>query len=150
MIKSSEIAAGVIQEVIAGELSRTVAAERLEVSVRTVYNYLNRYSEHGSEGLADHRCGHYHKISPGEQRQIVSYKIQRPQRSIRWIRDRLKLNVSVEAVRQVLIKHQFTQLWRPLNSSPSLGVMPGNVGEDHDRPKIREFQKSLDTGRRVS
>jgi transposase len=147
MIKSSEIAARVIQKVIAGELRPAVAAERLEVSVRTIYNHIKKYSEHGLEGLIDHRCGHYHKINPEEQRQIISYKIRRPQRSTRWIRDRLKLKVSVEAVRQVLIKHQFPQLSRPKNSSHSSEVIPGHLGKRRDRPEIQRFQKSLDTSR---
>jgi transposase len=123
MVRSRKIVARVTKMVVDGELSRREAAELLEGSVRTIHNYIKRYSQHGEAGLADHRGGRYHKLSPEKVRQIIQCKTRRPQRSARWIRDWLKLDVSVETVRLILIKYhssgdqtmQSSIAQRPLN-----------------------------------
>jgi len=91
--------------VIDGKLSHTDAADLLETSLRTIRNYVKRYLKQGPEGLVDRRPGSTHKLNPEIERQIVDCKAQRPQRSAHWIRDWLKLGISVEAVRRVLVKH---------------------------------------------
>jgi hypothetical protein len=53
----------------------------------------------GAAGLIDHRRGIYRKVTPEIEKQIVQCKLQKPERSARWIRNRLKLAVSVETVR---------------------------------------------------
>ncbi len=105
MLKSKEIAAKVTEMVIDGRLSRLEAAQLLESTLRTIHNYVKKYSENGPEGLVDHRRGHHRKLSAEQEAQIIACKAQRPYRSARWIRDWLKLTVSVETVRQNLIKH---------------------------------------------
>ena len=93
--------------VIYEKLSRNEAAELLETSVRSVHNYVKQYLQHGPQRLLDHRRGHYRKLTPEVEAQIVACKRQKSERSARWIRNRLKLNVSVETVRQVLVKYKF-------------------------------------------
>jgi transposase len=105
MLKSKEIAAKVTEMVIEGQLSRLEAAELLEATLRTIHNYVKKYVKHGPEGLIDHRCGHHRKLTSEQVARIVECKVQRPHRSARWIRDWLKLPVSVETVRQTLMKH---------------------------------------------
>jgi transposase len=105
MIKSREVIRKVTELTIDGKLSRKEASELLEASLRTVHNYVKRYLEQGPAGLIDHRRGHYRKLSPQMEMEIVACKTLRPQRSARWIRNWLKLNVSPETVRQVLAKH---------------------------------------------
>jgi transposase len=105
MVKSKEIVRRVVQMVLDGRIGRRKAAELLEVTERTIRNYLARYLEHGAEGLVDRRRGSYRKIGPDREVEILALKLDRPQRSARWIRDRLKLPVTVEAVRRVLVKH---------------------------------------------
>jgi transposase len=100
-----ELTGRVIQMVIDGKLSHTDAADLLETSLRTIRNYVKRYLKQGREGLVDHRRSNNHKLNPEIERQIVECKAQRPQRSAHWIRDWLKLGISVEAVRRVLVKH---------------------------------------------
>ena len=100
-----ELTGRVIQMVIDGKLSHTDAADLLETSVRTIRNYVKRYLKQGREGLVDHRRGNPHKLNPEIERQIVECKGRRPQRSAHWIRDWLKLGISVEAVRRVLVKY---------------------------------------------
>jgi transposase len=105
MIKSRQVVRKVIELTITGKLSPKEASALLESSVRTVHNYVKRYSEQGPNGLIDHRCGHYRKVSPEMRDAIVECRMLRPQRSARWIRNWLKLTVSPETVRQVLAKH---------------------------------------------
>lgn len=105
MIKSREIVQRVTQMLIDARVSRREAAQLLEVSERTLYNYLKRYSAEGPMGLIDHRTSHFRKIMPAQEVQIVMAKLDNPHRSAKWIRDRLRLAVSAEAVRQILFKH---------------------------------------------
>jgi transposase len=105
MAKNIEITGRVIQTIIDGKLSHRAAADLLETSVRTINNYVKRYLEYGHEGLMDHRRSNNHKLNPEIERRIVECKAQRPQRSAHWIRNWLKLDVSDEAVRRVLVKH---------------------------------------------
>lgn len=100
---------GVIKEVVARKLSYTEAARQLGVTPRTVHNYYHRFLDHGLEGLKDRRKGNYRKLSLDEEATIVQYKLERPQRSARLIRDRLGLKVSEEAVRLVLVKHRLNR-----------------------------------------
>jgi transposase len=123
MPKNIEITGRVIQKVIDGELNHREAAHILATSVRTIHNYLRRYLEQGPEGLSDHRRGNNHKLSPEIEKQIVGCKAQRQQRSAHWIRDWLKLNISVEAVRRVLVKHHFTN-GRIKGSKSNAGATP--------------------------
>lgn len=105
-MKSRELVRRVTELIIEGKLSRKEASEILEASVRTVHNYVKKYLEQGADGLIDHRHGHHRKLSLEMEEQIIACKALRPQRSARWIRNRLKLNVSPERVRQVLAKYQ--------------------------------------------
>jgi transposase len=105
MIKSREVVRRVTELTIDGKLSRREASELLEASLRTVQNYVKRYLDQGPDGLIDHRCGHYRKLSPEMEKRILACKMLRPERSARWIRNWRKLNVSQETVRQVLAKH---------------------------------------------
>lgn len=105
MVKNRLIVERVVQMVMNKKLTPAEAADLLEVSIRTIHNYLKWYCDRGLEGLIDHRKGHYRKLAPNEEQSIVLCKAARPRRSARWIRDRLKLNVSVESVRRVLVKH---------------------------------------------
>src|SRR5262245_46144774 len=102
--------AAVTQLVEEGKLSRQEAAKVLKTSVRTIHNYIKKYKEYGAAGLVDHRGGHYAKLTPITVQEIIRCKQERPQRSARWIRDRLKLNVSVETVRQTLVRHNLNSM----------------------------------------
>ena len=99
-----------IRGVINGRLARKDAAEILGVGLRTIHNYVKKFLDHGPEGLVDHRQGHFRKIEPEQEIRIVALKLDAPHRSARWIRDRLKLSVSPEAVRQVLLKHRLNRI----------------------------------------
>jgi transposase len=99
----------IIRKVTANRMTREAAARALRVSLRTIHNYSKRYFDYGPDGLIDHRCGHFRKIKPEQEARIVACKLDRPRCSARWIRDRLKLNVSVEAVRLVLFKHRLNR-----------------------------------------
>jgi transposase len=99
-----------IRAVINGRLTPKDAAKVLRVSVRTVRNYATKFLDQGPEGLLDHRRGHFRKIEREQEIRIVACKLDGPGRSARWIRDRLKLPVSVEAVRQVLLKHHLNRI----------------------------------------
>ena len=105
MKKNKQIIKKTLLKVINGRLARKEAAKVLRVSLRTIHNYVRRFLEQGPEGLLDHRQGHFRKIEPQQEVSIVACKLDSPHRSARWIRDRLKLSVSAEAVRQVLLKH---------------------------------------------
>jgi len=97
------------EKVIKGLLTRRLkfseAARELGVTPRTIYNYFQRFIEHGSEGLKDRRKGNHRKLTDAEEAAIIAYKLARPQRSARLIRSLLGLKVSEEAVRLVLVKH---------------------------------------------
>ncbi|MFQ5852476.1 MAG: helix-turn-helix domain-containing protein [Candidatus Binatia bacterium] len=95
----------VIEFVITGKLRYSQAARKLGVTPRTVQNYCRRYLERGLDGLKDQRKGNHRKLTLSEEAAIVAMKRERPQRSARLIRDRLRLKVSEEAVRLILAKH---------------------------------------------
>jgi transposase len=99
MIQSKEIVRRVMEMVIDKRVSKSTAADLLETSVRTIFNYRSKYMLQGAAGLIDHRRGIYRKVTPEIEKQIVQCKLQKPERSARWIRNRLKLAVSVETVR---------------------------------------------------
>jgi len=96
----------VIREVVCGRRKRSEAARELGVTSRTVHNYFQRFLKHGPEGLKDQRRGSYRKITSVEEAAIVASKRERPLRSARLIRNRLKLRVSEETVRLILVKHR--------------------------------------------
>ncbi len=105
MFRNREIIQRVTQMVIDKKLSPYLAADLLKTSVRTIFNYKKRYAMHESLGLIDRRHGTFRKMTPEAEKQVVECKLQKPERSAEWIRHWLKLDVSVETVRQVLIKH---------------------------------------------
>ncbi len=107
--KKQKAIARVTEKVIRGNLNRRQAADRLGVSERTIHNYIRRYLQNGPSALADKRGGHYRKIKPDTEIRIVTCKLDRPSSSARWVRDRLKLAVSVETVRQIFSKHQLNR-----------------------------------------
>jgi transposase len=96
----------VIKQVISGEIKYKQAARQLNVTSRTIQNYCSRFLKEGPKGLRDRRSGNHYKLSSQEEAAIVGFKLQRPNRSARLIRDRLRLGVSEEAVRLILVKHQ--------------------------------------------
>lgn len=104
MAKDKRTVKKTIIRVVNGSLSRADAADRLGVSLRTVHNYTKRFLARGLDGLVDRRHGHFRKIEPQQEFTIVTCKLDHPDRSSRWIRDRLQLSVSAEAVRRVLLK----------------------------------------------
>ena len=105
MVKNREIIRRVTHMVLDKRLTPCVAADLLETSVRTISNYKKRYAMHGSLGLVDRRHGNFRKMTPQTEKRIVECKTQKPDRSAEWIRHWLKLDVSVETVRQILVKH---------------------------------------------
>lgn len=105
MVRSREIVRRVTQMVIDKNISPRGAADLLEADVRTVYNCAKRYALQGAVGLIDHRRGTYRKLTAEMELRIVECKRQKPQRSARWIRNWLRLDVSVECVRRILVKH---------------------------------------------
>ena len=125
-----ELTGRVIQMVIDGKLSHTDAADLLETSGRTIRNYVKRYLKQGREGLVDHRRSNNHRLNPEIERQIVECKAQRPQRSAHWIRDWLKLGISVEAVRRVLVKHHFPN-----------GRIQGSSGRNQTEKRINHKER---------
>lgn len=101
------------EKVIKGILTRKIryseAARELGVTPRTIHNYFHRFLEQGTEGLKDHRKGNHRKLTPEEEAAIIACKQERPQRSVRLIRDLLGLKVSEEAVRLILVKHHLNR-----------------------------------------
>jgi transposase len=106
MKRAKQVIRTIIRGVIDGRLGHEEAAKELRVSVRTVRNYVRKFLAHGPDGLVDHRRGHFRKIGTEHESRIVTCKLDYPHRSARWIKDRLMLPVSVEAVRQILVKHR--------------------------------------------
>lgn len=98
----------IVKKVITGVIKFDQAARQLRVTSRTVQNYCFRFQKHGPQGLKDRRTGNHRKLSPMEEAAIVNYKLERPQRSARLIRDRLRLGVTEETVRLILVKHRLT------------------------------------------
>ena len=94
-----------VRDLLSRRRSLKEIAGELGVTRRTVYNYFRRFRQHGPEGLKDHRRGSHRKITPDEEAAILACKKESPQQSARFIRDRLGLKVSAEAVRLVLVKH---------------------------------------------
>ena len=109
MKRHRQILNNTIRSVTANRMTREQAARVLGVSVRTIHNYVKNFLAQGPDGLRDHRRGHFRKIDLELESRILAYKLDRPDCSARWVRDRLKLSVSVEAVRQILLKHHLNR-----------------------------------------
>lgn len=105
MVRNREIVRRITLMVMNKKISPRDAADLLEANVRTVYNYAKRYELHGASGIIDHRHGNYRKLTVEMERRVVECKLQNAQRSACWIRNWLKLDVSVECVRKILVKH---------------------------------------------
>ena len=105
LLEKQSLKREIIKDVITGKLRCDQAARQLEVTPRTVQNYCRRFLERGPDGLEDHLRGNHRKITAQEEAAIIAFKLERPKRSARLIRDRLRLNVSEEAVRLILAKH---------------------------------------------
>lgn len=71
------------------------------------------FLEKGEEALKDKRSGHHRKLTEQDESQIVTCKKEKTHRSARFIRDHLKLSVSEEAVRLVLVKHGLNRISLP-------------------------------------
>lgn len=99
----------IVKSVTTNRITRKQAAKRLGVSIRTIHNYVKHYLMYGPEGLQDRRRGHFRKIEPDQEYRILACKLDQPSSSARWVRDRLKLPVSVETVRQILLKHRLNR-----------------------------------------
>jgi len=108
-----------VKKVITKQIKCDEAARQLRVTPRTVQNYCYRFLHDGSQGLKDRRTGNHRKLSSLEKAAIVTYKLERPQRSARLIRDRLGLGVSEEAVRLILVKHRLSGRGALANSGPT-------------------------------
>ncbi len=80
-------------------MGRRAAAALLDVALRTLRRYLQRYRRGGPEGFLEAA--------------IVEAKRARPHRSARKLRDLLRLPVSREAVRRVLVRHGLHRLGLP-------------------------------------
>lgn len=102
-----------MEEVLAGHLSRQAAEVLLDVGRRTVRRYLQRYRQGGSEGLRDRRGGSRPRLTPVQEAAIVASKQAGPHRSARKLRDLLRLPVSIEAIRLVLVRHGLARLGLP-------------------------------------
>ena len=98
---------------MAGHLARRVAAAVLDVTVRTLRRYLRRYRQSGADGLRDRRGGPRLRLTPTQEAAIVDTKRAGPHRSARKIRDLPQLPLSIEAVRQVLVRHGLARLGLP-------------------------------------
>jgi transposase len=102
-----------VEEVLAGRMSQRGAAHLLRVSERTVRRYLHRYRRTGLEGLRDRRGGSRPRLTPIQAEAIVASKQAGPYRSAQRIRDLLRLPVSREAVRRILVKHGLSRRGPP-------------------------------------
>lgn len=96
-----------------GVINKVDAAGNLEVTLRTIQRYVKHFLEKGDEALKDKRRGHYRKITEEDERGIVASKEEKTHRSARFIRDHLKLSVSEEAVRLVLVKYGLNRISLP-------------------------------------
>ena len=99
----------VVGEVLSGKLSCAQAAQSLGVNVRTLQNYLVKFRQQGAQGLLDRRHGHFYKLRSEHEELIVKQKFKHPYFSALWIRNYLRLPVSVETVRQVLVRHHLNR-----------------------------------------
>lgn len=96
-----------------GSLDRRTAAGLLDVSARTLRRYRQRYQQAGPGRLRDRRGGARPRLTATQTAAIVAAKRAGPHRSARKVRDLLRLPVSREAVRQVLLRHGLTRLGLP-------------------------------------
>lgn len=100
----------VIQNLISKKLDEGEAANKLNVSTRTIRRYKQAFLEHGPDGLKDHRSGNNRKINSKQKRDIFNLKKQGPWRSARFIRDKLRLSVHERTVWGILAKNDLTHL----------------------------------------
>lgn len=102
-----------MEELFAGSLRRRAAEVLLDVCGRTLRRYLQRYRQAGAAGLRDRRGGSRPRLSAAQEAAIVASKRAAPYRSARKLRDLLRLPVTVEAVRLVLLRHGLARLGLP-------------------------------------
>lgn len=103
----------IIREVLKRKIKQREAARRLGVSIRSIKRYCKRFLQGGEEGLRDKRSSNNRKICMKEELMILKAKREKKHRSARFIRDHLKLNVSVMAVWFILKKHNLNRVFLP-------------------------------------
>lgn len=94
-------------------MGRRAAAALLDVAVQTLRRYLHRYRQGGPDGLRDRRGGSPRRLTAAQEAAIVEAKRAGPHRSARKLRDLLRLPVSIEAIRLVLVRHGLARLGLP-------------------------------------
>ncbi len=87
-----------IRQLLDGQLPLAEAAQRLGCSLRTIRRYRTRFLQTGPEGLRERRGGNHQKLTRAQELAIVQAKRQGPHRSARWIRDHLRLRLTVQTV----------------------------------------------------
>ncbi len=113
---------------IDGKVQVRQAAAKLKCSKRNIFRYKKRYLEEGPEGLKDRRRSNHRKLTEKDERKIVKSKLEGKNRSARFIRDRLGLNVHEETIRLVLVKHHLNRISLP----PVKRIERFEAGEPND------------------
>jgi len=102
-----------IQEILAGKVTKQEAASRLGVTRRSIDRYLYRFRQMGPQGLYDHRYSNYCKVDAHAEQRIVESKLEGRHRNARLIRDLLGLPIHEETARLVLVKHHLERTCLP-------------------------------------
>lgn len=107
-----------LQEWLQGRLKKAQVAERLQISLRTVERYHQRFLQMGPEGLPPRHTSHFRKLTRQDELRIVQAKRQALHRSVRWVRDHLQMRVHERTVWRVFVQHGLNRITLPPSSRP--------------------------------
>lgn len=93
----------VIKAFLSKEIDKSKATNLLGCSTRSIERYRNAFLEKGIEGLKDHRHSNYHKLSSEDRKRIIRLKEKERWRSARNVRDELRLKISEQHTRRILL-----------------------------------------------
>ena len=101
----------VLRKVLKAKITKTEAAQLLGCKVQTIYNYLDKVTKSGLDGLKDGRHSNNYKLSSTELSKVVSFKKQGYWRSARKVLEITNItSVTPRRVRQIWVEHGLNQL----------------------------------------
>ena len=117
-------------------------AQIFKVSIRTVFRWINKFIEHGVEGLKDQPKGHYRpKLTEYQRKQIKSWIVEGVNSEgtkINWTLNKLRLEID----KVFLVQMTTTALWKNLRKAGMTLKRPRPVHYKANKEEQALFKKN--------
>lgn len=118
-------------------------ADVFQVSTRSVFRWIHKFSNHGIEGLKDHPKGHYKSKLSDTQKQQIKDWIKKGTNSkndiIHWTLEKLKTEIYSEFSVEITT----TALWKNLKKMGLTLKKPRPIHHKSNKEEQEAFKKNL-------